>query len=72
MIFWCQKIDFLISENNRHFFISKIQISDIKKSGIFWYQKFEFLISESDYLISENTSKILKQRLIENNLLLYF
>lgn len=56
LIFWYQKIDFLISENGSyflisgiHFLISEIQIPDIKKNH---------------FLISENTSKILKRRLI--------
>ena len=62
MIFWIfrnifgyQKIEVLISENNRYHLISRIRISDIKKSFflnkkisfvywyqimIFWYQKF--------------------------------
>ena len=83
MIFWYQKIDFLISEN-WFFDIRKSNLWYLKMCYIFyinnvnfWYQKLYFLISENltyflisenDFLISENTSKISKRRLIQRHL----
>ena len=59
---WYQK-KFLISENNRYYLKSRNRISDVIKSfsGI---KKIEYMISKNHFLISENTSKILKRRLI--------
>ena len=57
LIFWYQKIDFLISENTK--FLYQKSFSDIKNSNLwykkkwfFWYRKIKLLISKNDLLIS--------------------
>lgn len=59
-IFLYQKIEFLI--------LTKMIFWYQKMDQIFLYQEFEFLISKNHFLISENTSKILKRHPLLYNL----
>ena len=53
LIFWYQKIDFLISENTNHFFISKIQFL-ISRIRIFYINKWFSDIKKSNSSYQKN------------------